>query len=166
MGFQAADPQTVDAGTTDATTTGSAATVGPRGLHPAGSGRTAPRRTTVPAAAPAPVLPAAGTSRIVVCELISADGGRDIDLTDRTERVTVGRVDTDVVLDDGRVSYRHAELVPAAGGQWLLDDTDSLNGTWVNGRRVERASLVHGDEVRFAGSGPRFLFSRLAGAGR
>jgi pSer/pThr/pTyr-binding forkhead associated (FHA) protein len=109
---------------------------------------------------------ATGGGRPVVCELISADGGRDIDLTHRAERLTVGRVGTAVVLDDERVSSRHAELVPAPGGQWLLDDTGSLNGTWVNGRRVERASLVHGDEVRFASSGPRFLFSRLAGAGR
>jgi pSer/pThr/pTyr-binding forkhead associated (FHA) protein len=40
----------------------------------------------------------------------------------------VGRAGTDVVLDDGRVSSHHAELVPAEGGQWLLDDAASPTG--------------------------------------
>jgi hypothetical protein len=128
--------------------------------------RTAPRRTAIEVPSPAPAAATAGAQRLVVCELIAADGGVGIDLTGRTGRLTVGRAGTDVVLDDGRVSSHHAELVPAQGGQWLLDDAASLNGTWVNGRRVERANLVHGDEISFASEGPRFLFSRLADADR
>jgi len=53
----------------------------------------------------------------------------------------------DVVLADARVSKRHAAVVPAAG-RYFLEDLGSLNGTFVNGRRVEgRVALVAGDEI-------------------
>jgi hypothetical protein len=49
-------------------------------------------------------------------------------------------------LDDSSVSHRHAIMVPNASGMQILDDR-SLNGTFVNGRRIERAELQHGDVV-------------------
>lgn len=49
-------------------------------------------------------------------------------------------------LDDSSVSHRHAIMVPNASGMQILDDR-SLNGTFVNGRRIERAELHHGDVV-------------------
>jgi hypothetical protein len=49
-------------------------------------------------------------------------------------------------LDDHSVSRRHAILVRRAGRTKLLDDR-SLNGTFVNGRRVEEADLADGDVI-------------------
>jgi len=59
----------------------------------------------------------------------------------------IGRgLSVDVHLDDASVSRRHARIVERSGRAWLLDDR-SLNGTWVNGRRVDAAILSDGDEI-------------------
>lgn len=59
----------------------------------------------------------------------------------------VGRgLSADVHLDDASVSRRHARIVERSGRAWLLDDR-SMNGTWVNGQRVDAAILSDGDEI-------------------
>jgi pSer/pThr/pTyr-binding forkhead associated (FHA) protein len=45
------------------------------------------------------------------------------------------------------VSRRHAVLVHRDDG-YYIDDEESLNGTYVNRRRVESAKLEEGDEVQ------------------
>ena len=65
-----------------------------------------------------------------------------------SERIAVGRSpDCEVFLDDVTVSRRHAVLVRADNG-FTIEDQGSLNGTYVNRRRVERAKLEDGDEVQ------------------
>ena len=67
-------------------------------------------------------------------------------------RTRIGRDPAgEVVLDDDQVSRRHAEVI-AAAGELLLIDQGSTNGTWVNGSRVSRHVLAHGDELRFGGA--------------
>jgi pSer/pThr/pTyr-binding forkhead associated (FHA) protein len=64
------------------------------------------------------------------------------------ERTTVGRSpDCGIFLDDVTVSRKHAELVQRDGA-WLIEDGGSLNGTFVNRRRVEAAALEDGDEIQ------------------
>jgi FHA domain-containing protein/zinc ribbon protein len=64
------------------------------------------------------------------------------------ERVEVGRSpESDVFLDDVTVSRSHAVLVRDDAG-YAIEDGGSLNGTYVNRRRVERARLEDGDEVQ------------------
>jgi hypothetical protein len=64
------------------------------------------------------------------------------------DRVVVGREpDTDVFLDDVTVSRNHAVLVRDSDG-YTIEDQGSLNGTYVNRRRVETAKLEDGDEVQ------------------
>jgi hypothetical protein len=64
------------------------------------------------------------------------------------ERVTIGRrPDSDVFLDDVTVSRDHALLV-RRGDEHFLDDLGSLNGTYVNRRRIESSRLEDGDEVQ------------------
>jgi pSer/pThr/pTyr-binding forkhead associated (FHA) protein len=55
--------------------------------------------------------------------------------------------DSDIFLDDITVSRRHAEFVRQGSG-YVLRDTGSLNGTYVNRERIEEAVLVTGDEVQ------------------
>jgi pSer/pThr/pTyr-binding forkhead associated (FHA) protein len=59
----------------------------------------------------------------------------------------IGRgLSADVHIDDASVSRRHARIVERSGRAWLLDDR-SMNGTWVNGKRVDAAILSNGDEI-------------------
>src|SRR5215210_2067555 len=55
--------------------------------------------------------------------------------------------DSEISLDDITVSRRHAEVERTAEG-YMVADSGSLNGTYVNQERVERAALQHGDEVQ------------------
>ena len=64
------------------------------------------------------------------------------------EKMTIGRSpETDVFLDDVTVSREHATLV-RRGGDWFLDDSGSLNGTYVNRRRIDSHRLEDGDELQ------------------
>jgi len=64
------------------------------------------------------------------------------------ERTTIGRSpDCPVFLDDVTVSRRHAVLVEREG-RWFVEDLGSLNGTFVNRRRVESSELSDGDELQ------------------
>ena len=60
--------------------------------------------------------------------------------------VTIGREGTDVVIDDDELSRRHAALRPATGGI-EHEDLGSLNGTFVDGQRIE-APIVLGSGAR------------------
>ena len=47
--------------------------------------------------------------------------------------IKIGRVPgNDIILDDQRVSSRHARLIVVAGSQTLIEDLDSANGTFIN----------------------------------
>ncbi len=66
------------------------------------------------------------------------------------EHITIGRDEgNDVVVDDERISPRHAELVQNADGSLQVLDLDSAAGTFVNGRREQRCTLRHGDALAF-----------------
>ena len=55
---------------------------------------------------------------------------------------------SDISLDDITVSRRHADIERLADGGYEIRDAGSLNGTYVNGERVEKARLNNGDEVQ------------------
>lgn len=62
--------------------------------------------------------------------------------------MTLGRGEADVVIDDPEISRRHA-LVRAGSDYFEIEDLDSLNGTWVNGSRIdETVRLSPGDVIR------------------
>src|SRR6478752_6246921 len=74
------------------------------------------------------------------------DQGRRFDLA--TAAQTVGRDATNQIqLHDHEASRRHAELHDE-GGDIEIVDLQSSNGTWVNGKKVERARLQTGDRVQ------------------
>ncbi|MBI5104496.1 MAG: FHA domain-containing protein [Solirubrobacterales bacterium] len=81
--------------------------------------------------------------------VVRAGGGRvgESFALDR-ERMTIGRrPDSDVFLDDVTVSRDHA-LIVRRGGEFHLDDLGSLNGTYVNRRRIDSHKLEDGDELQ------------------
>ena len=64
------------------------------------------------------------------------------------DRMTIGRSpDAEVFLDDVTVSRNHALLVRRRDGLYI-DDLGSLNGTYVNRRRIESHLLANGDELQ------------------
>jgi ABC transport system ATP-binding/permease protein len=55
---------------------------------------------------------------------------------------TIGRdPESDIVIDEARVSWRHAVL-RIDGTTWVLEDAGSSNGTFVDGRRVTRVEIT------------------------
>lgn len=70
------------------------------------------------------------------------------------------RRESDIVLDDPTVSRVHAELTVREGG-FVITDSGSLNGTYVNRRPVDVGELADGDEVWIGKM--RFVF-RVTGA--
>ncbi len=64
------------------------------------------------------------------------------------ERTAIGRSpDAGVFLDDVTVSRNHALLVERKDGIYI-DDLGSLNGTYVNRKRIESQRLDDGDEIQ------------------
>lgn len=77
-----------------------------------------------------------------------------------TDSTRVGRhPDNEVFLDDVTVSRRHAEFV-RENGKFSIVDVGSLNGTYLNGNRVERETLTRGDEIQIG----KFKFVFLTGS--
>jgi pSer/pThr/pTyr-binding forkhead associated (FHA) protein len=61
---------------------------------------------------------------------------------------TLGRhQDSEISLDDITVSRRHAEIVRTEAG-YIVRDSGSLNGTYVNNQRIDEAPLRQGDELQ------------------
>jgi pSer/pThr/pTyr-binding forkhead associated (FHA) protein len=64
------------------------------------------------------------------------------------ETTTIGRSpDCGIFLDDVTVSRKHAVLVKRDDG-FFIEDQGSLNGTFVNRKRVESAQIDDGDELQ------------------
>jgi FHA domain/zinc-ribbon domain len=64
------------------------------------------------------------------------------------ERTTIGRSpDCDIFLDDVTVSRKHAVLV-RRDDAFYIEDQGSLNGTFLNRRRIESGRLENGDELQ------------------
>jgi MoxR-like ATPase len=76
--------------------------------------------------------------------------GQDIELP--AGEFLIGRKDEcDLQIPNPVVSSRHAVITPQ-GGQWMLTDLDSANGTLVNGQRIQGAvQLKHGDTIEIGG---------------
>ena len=98
--------------------------------------------TLSPPAGPHPKVAAGGAFLIV--------GGKETYLI-TAPIVNIGRrPDNDLVVNDPRVSRRHAQL-RAQGGQYFLFDLNATGGTFVNGRRIHQQQLRAGDVISLAG---------------
>jgi pSer/pThr/pTyr-binding forkhead associated (FHA) protein len=81
--------------------------------------------------------------------VVRSGGGRAGEhFVPRNDRTTIGRSpDCDIFLDDVTVSRTHAVLLRQTGS-FVIEDQGSLNGTFVNKRRIDSAPLSDGDEVQ------------------
>lgn len=89
-------------------------------------------------------------------QIKGADQGREFEF--EQDLIRIGRMpDSDVNFDpevDLDASGRHAEI-RNEDGRYLLIDTGSRNGTWLNGQRIKHAALSRGDEIEFGRGGPK-----------
>jgi hypothetical protein len=68
-----------------------------------------------------------------------------------TTMVSIGRgLDNDIILEDTRVSRKHAQLRYRQRRFWLTD-LGSTNGTFVNGERIAERALRDGDVISLGG---------------
>ena len=121
--------------------------------HDAEEGASEPGETTI-----AYQLDEAGDLHPVDLEQVVAEGGTLIIRSGggragetfelHGDQTRIGRSpDADVFLDDVTVSRHHALLVRRRDGVYI-DDLGSLNGTYINRRRIESHKLAHGDELQ------------------
>ncbi|MEV6003249.1 ABC transporter ATP-binding protein/permease [Streptomyces griseomycini] len=98
-------------------------------------------------------------------ELVLESNGRTWTL-DPSRSYTLGRdPQGDVVLDDARVSWRHA-TISFNGRSWVIEDHGSTNGTFVQGQRIHHLEFSSDTVLNLgnANDGPRVTLSG-AGAG-
>ena len=80
--------------------------------------------------------------------VVRSGGGRAGETFHPEGETTIGRSpDCGIFLDDVTVSRKHAVIVQRDGG-FFVEDQGSLNGTFVNRKRVESAQLEDGDELQ------------------
>jgi len=87
--------------------------------------------------------------RVGAALVIRSGGGRSGEsFAIHQDRMSIGRTpDSAVFLDDVTVSRNHALVVRRDDG-FYIDDLGSLNGTYVNRRRIESHRLEDGDEIQ------------------
>jgi pSer/pThr/pTyr-binding forkhead associated (FHA) protein len=77
-------------------------------------------------------------------KLVVAEGslaGTTVALQGQT--ITLGRAhDSTIVLDDDYASSRHARIYPDQGGQWIVEDLGSTNGTYLDRNRLTTPTPV------------------------
>lgn len=86
--------------------------------------------------------------------------GKVFDLEPR--ELTIGRdITNDIVINDAEVSRKHARLIPQSGG-FVLEDTGSTNGTFVNGQRLMGPHLLRPSELILFGENVSLAFEPIA----
>src|SRR4051812_48321177 len=79
--------------------------------------------------------------------VVGADGGTQVMRPGHVYHV--GRdPQSEVVLNDARVSWHHA-ILRARAGHWMVEDEGSTNGTFAEGRRVQEIGVGPGSVIRF-----------------
>ena len=80
---------------------------------------------------------------------------KEVQLT--KDKTTLGRRPyNDIVIDNLAVSGEHAVIL-MTGGEVVIEDLNSTNGTYVNGRAVKKQLLQHGDGIEVGKYKIKFL---------
>ncbi|AEF16575.1 MULTISPECIES: FHA domain-containing protein [Thermoanaerobacterium] len=92
---------------------------------------------------------------ITKAKLVSLSGMGSFNLFEVT---TIGRADDcDIVVDNPYVSSKHA-MIRKKGKKYIIQDLNSTNGTFVNGRRVKNiVRLKNEDVIKLGNEEYRFL---------
>jgi pSer/pThr/pTyr-binding forkhead associated (FHA) protein len=89
--------------------------------------------------------------------VLSLDGQVMAEYNMNKERYTVGRLpDNDIRIDNAAVSGHHSLIINILNDSFL-EDLNSTNGTYVNGKLIKKHALQHGDVVTVGHHQLRFV---------
>jgi pSer/pThr/pTyr-binding forkhead associated (FHA) protein len=89
--------------------------------------------------------------------VLSLDGQLLAEYNMSRERYTIGRLpDNDIRIDNAAVSGHHALIINILNDSFL-EDLNSTNGTYVNGKIVKKHALQHGDVITVGHHALRFV---------
>jgi pSer/pThr/pTyr-binding forkhead associated (FHA) protein len=89
--------------------------------------------------------------------VLSLDGQVMAEYNMNKERYTIGRLpDNDIRIDNAAVSGHHSLIINILNDSFL-DDLNSTNGTYVNGKLIKKHALQHGDVVTVGHHQLRFV---------
>jgi pSer/pThr/pTyr-binding forkhead associated (FHA) protein len=93
--------------------------------------------------------------------ILSLDGQVLAEFNMTKERYTVGRLpDNDVRIDNSAVSGHHGLIINILNDSFL-EDLNSTNGTYVNGKLIKKHALTHGDVITIGHHHLRFVDSQV-----
>jgi len=91
--------------------------------------------------------------------VLSIDGQELAEYNMSKERYTIGRLpDNDIRIDNAAVSGHHALIINILNDSFL-EDLNSTNGTYVNGKIVKKHAMQHGDVITVGHHALRFVDS-------
>jgi len=95
--------------------------------------------------------------------VLSLDGQTLAEYNMSKERYTVGRLpDNDIRIDNAAVSGHHALIINILNDSFL-EDLNSTNGTYVNGKIIKKHALQHGDVITVGHHALRFIENEADG---
>src|SRR5205085_2063999 len=98
-----------------------------------------------------------GRQTMAAMLLYRDEEGREVSIPLPGAGSYLGRgTDCIVRTSDPTVSRRHCRLA-VFDGRWLVEDTGSANGTFVNDQRIQKEPLRYGDVLRCGALQVRFL---------
>ena len=93
--------------------------------------------------------------------ILSLDGQVLAEYNMTKERYTIGRLpDNDVRIDNAAVSGHHGLIINILNDSFL-EDLNSTNGTYVNGKLIKKHALTHGDVITIGHHHMRFVDSQV-----
>jgi diguanylate cyclase (GGDEF)-like protein len=111
-------------------------------------------RNTDAAIALPPITPRAQHTQATLTIVSGPSTGRVFSIAGVT---VLGRGrEADIRLDDAGASRAHARITPTDGNTYMLEHLGSLNGTFLDGRRIDRAELRSGDRIHI---GPNIVIT-------
>ena len=95
--------------------------------------------------------------------VLSLDGQLLAEYNMSRERYTIGRLpDNDIRIDNAAVSGHHALIINILNDSFL-EDLNSTNGTYVNGKIIKKHALQHGDVITVGHHALRFIENEADG---
>jgi pSer/pThr/pTyr-binding forkhead associated (FHA) protein len=92
--------------------------------------------------------------------MLSLDGQILAEYNMNKERYTIGRLpDNDIRIDNPAVSGHHSLIINILNDSFL-EDLNSTNGTYVNGKLIKKHAMQHGDVITVGHHQLRFVDSQ------
>jgi RNA polymerase sigma factor (sigma-70 family) len=76
-----------------------------------------------------------------------------------TNELTVGSRKSDIIIDDKRISGPHCKFLCDEDGHTQVTDLHSENGTYINGKKIDKQFLIHGDLIQL-GNAASLIFHK------